>query len=246
MKRITSPSHPLIKHLLKLRKERSYREEKNSLLLIGNKIVEEVMEKGAKVKNLIICENFPSSFTGVEPIFVTLDIMKKITGLASPEELALEIMLPEKRNLKKEKYLLVLDKLQDPGNLGTLIRAAHGLNWDGIVITEDTVDPYNDKALRAAKGSTFSLPIFFISTEELEKLIIEKKYTPFLADLNGKRPEEISCAPPLMLILSNESKGPALWTKIIKNKITIPMRKDIDSLNVAVSGAILLYLMGPR
>lgn len=246
MKRITSPSHPLIKHLLKLRKERSYREEKNSLLLIGNKIVEEVMKKGVKVKNLIICENFPSHFTGVEPIFVTLDIMKKITGLASPEELALEIMLPEKRNLKKEKYLLVLDKIQDPGNLGTLIRTAHGLNWDGIVITEDTVDPYNDKALRAAKGSTFSLPIFFISTEELKNLIIEKKYTPFLADLNGKRPEEISYAPPLMLILSNESKGPAFWTKIIKNKITIPMRKDIDSLNVAVSGAILIYLMGPR
>lgn len=242
MKKITSLSHPLVKHLVKLRKERSYREEKNALILAGNKIAREVSEKKVRIKNFIIVENSPFQM-GESPIIVTKEIMKKITGLVSPEDLALEIEIPEKKAIKDEKYLLVLDKISDPGNLGTLIRTAHGLNFDGVVLTENTVDPYNDKALRAAKGSSFSLPLFFLSTKELEDLALKKKYNLFLADLNGKKPEDLSFLPPLMLILSSESKGPMSWTKKIMNKVTIPMKKDLDSLNVAISGAILMYLM---
>jgi RNA methyltransferase, TrmH family len=137
--------------------------------------------------------------------------------------------------------LVVLDKIKDPGNLGTIIRTAHGLLWDGVVITPDSVDPFNDKALRAAKGSTFFIPIFYKAREHIEKLIKENKFKPYLADLKGKELSTCSFTPPLMLILSSESQGVGTWAKPTQNRVTIPLAKDIDSLNVAISGGILMY-----
>jgi RNA methyltransferase, TrmH family len=242
MKKITSPSHPIVKHLMNLRKEKNYREEQNSCLLVGNKISIEMMQKKPSLIKSVITSDNSKEFS-FPTLYITDEIMKKITGVVSPEERAVEIFLPEKKEIKNEKFVLVLDKIQDPGNLGTLIRTAHGLNWDGIILTDETVDPFNDKALRAAKGSTFFIPLFFKSSSQIQSLIQEKKFTPYLADLHGKNLQDMDFEPPLLLILSSESQGVQKWTKNIENKITILLKKDIDSLNVAISGAILMYAM---
>jgi RNA methyltransferase, TrmH family len=239
MKSIKSISNPYIQHLIKLRQEKSYRIEKNLCLIAGNKIVNEVSKKH---KLISLISNDPSLEIDHEnTILVTEEIMKKITGLPSPENLAAEVEIPLETKISSEKFLVVLDKIKDPGNLGTIIRTAHGLCWDGIIITPDSVDPFNDKALRAAKGSTFFIPIFYKSSEDIEFLIKEKKITPYLADLKGKELSSCTFTKPLMLILSSESQGVGKWTKTIKNKITIPLAENIDSLNVAISGGILMY-----
>lgn len=239
MKIIKSTSNPYIQHLIKLRQDKSYRQEKNLCLIVGNKIVKEVAKKHKLVS--LISSDTEIDLSHENKIIVTDEIMKKITSLPSPENLAAEVNLPPQKEISKEKYLLVLDKIKDPGNLGTLIRTAHGLGWDGVIITKDSVDPFNDKALRSAKGSTFFIPIFFISTEEIKKLIEEKKFVPYLADLEGKNLSSYTFSKPLLLILSSESHGIGNWTKPIKNRVTIPLVKDIDSLNVAISGGILMY-----
>lgn len=242
MKKIDSPNNPFIHHLVKLRQNKIYRQEKSSCLIVGNKIVNEVARKFRPL-SLITSNPFISTLSELsDNIFlVSPEIMKKITGLPCPEELAAEMALPKEKKISSETLLVVLDKIQDPGNLGTLIRTAHGLGWDGVILTEGSCDPLNDKALRSAKGSTFFIPLFYLSTKEIETLISEKKYSPIVTDVQGKDLASSSFIPPLLLILSNESHGSDLWTKKIENKIAIPLKKDIDSLNVAISGAIFMY-----
>jgi TrmH family RNA methyltransferase len=236
MKEIKSLQNPIIKHLVSLRKDKKYRGEKNSCLIIGNKIVNETLKK-IKPKTLITTDPL---FKQENAILVSDQIMKKITDLPSPETLLAEISLPKETEITNQQYLLVLDKIKDPGNLGTLIRTAHGLKWDGVIITPNSVDPYNDKALRSAKGSTFSIPIFFKNSKEILELIKNKQFNALLADIKGKDLKKTSPPKPLLLILSSESHGSDKWAENIP-KISIPMRNDIDSLNVAISGAICMY-----
>lgn len=239
MKIIKSVANPYIKHLIKLRQDKSYRREKKLCLIFGNKMVKEVAQKH-KLSSLISTSPEPG-MSHENTIIVTDEVMKKITALPSPEMLAAEIAPPPEREISKELYLLVLDKIKDPGNLGTLIRTAHGLGWDGIIITPESVDPFNDKALRAAKGSTFFIPIFYKSHQEIQKHIQQKKFVPYLAALEGKRLSSCTFAKPLMLILGSESMGVGSWARSLKNKITIPLTRDSDSLNVAVAGGIIMY-----
>lgn len=240
-KKISSPTHDLVKHFVKLRKEKKYREEMNTLIIFGHKILNAITNK-IKIKTFI---TYDENLLNKHPnsILCTYEIMKKIANVPSPESVAAEIFLPAKLELKNENYLLVLDKINDPGNLGTLIRSAHALNFDGVIITPQSVDPFNEKAIRAAKGSTLFIPLFFYSSDEISKIASEKGVNLYLADLNGQDVKDVRFSKPLMLVLSSESHGIDKWTKEITNKVRIPMREDIDSLNVATSGSILLYLI---
>lgn len=232
-KKIDSLQHPLVKRWVKLRTERSYREETQAVLVVGKKIVREI-----PVKILISTTPGP----GVHYL-VTDEILKKITGLNQPDGYAAEVEIPKPQMLFGLKYLLILDRIADPGNLGTLLRTALALNWEGVIVTPDTVDLFNDKALRAAKGATFRLPYTCLTHEEIAEFIRKNGIHAFTADTDGKPFEQTSFKPPLALILSNESTGPA---HDIGQKITIPMSGSMESLNVAAAGAILLYAMRSR
>lgn len=173
---------------------------------------------------------------------VTEEIMKKITGLEQPDGFAAEIKLPLPQDVSDKQFLLVLDQIADPGNLGTLIRTALALGWEGVIITPGTVDLFNDKALRAAKGATFHLPYAQMTHEEISRM----KVRFYTADLEGQELRGAHFRPPLALILSHESRGATAWAEKIGEKVTIPMHVKAESLNVATSGAIFLYAMRPR
>jgi TrmH family RNA methyltransferase len=134
----------------------------------------------------------------------------------------------------------VLDGISDPGNLGNLLRTALALGWEGVYLTENTCDPFHEKALRAAKGATFCLALQEGTWEEF--LSISKNYHTFLADMNGSPLQDKPLAsPPIALILSKESCGARMEAKKRFQTISIPMQKAMESLNVASAGAILLY-----
>ena len=133
----------------------------------------------------------------------------------------------------------MLDQIADPGNCGTLLRTAYALGWDGVVATPGTVDFFNDKALRAAKGAPFRLPYKLASPEE----IASWNTTFYVATLEGEPLAQTSFTTPCALILGNEGKGPGRWAHSLGKKINIPMRQGAESLNVASAGAILLYTM---
>lgn len=231
-KKITSLQHSLVKHWIQLREERSYREETQRVLVSGEKIVRELQPK-------VLITSGPTFIQADEHYLVSTPILKKITGLAHPDGFAAEVSLPIPQDLGAKKFLVILDQIGDPGNLGTLLRTALALGWEGVILTPGTVDLFNDKALRSAKGATFHIPYARLTIEEVSQL----KMHFFTADLNGKSLQSAIFKPPLALILSNEAHGPREWSEKIGEKITIAMSKPVESLNVAASGAILLYEM---
>ena len=167
--------------------------------------------------------------------------IKKISGLSCPEGIAAEVELPSFHSLDSKQWIVVLDGLADPGNLGTLLRTALALNWEGIFLTPSTVDPFNDKAIRASKGACFLIPLQQGSYEELDLLIKKRSQNCFVADMQG---EDLYTLPPLssaILILGNEAKGASWYSKEKGRALSIPLADKMESLNVASAGAICLF-----
>lgn len=236
-KEIQSLQHPAVKHLVKLRKEKGYRAQCQTFLIEGKKMVFEcplpiktlLIEKGAEI---------PAQIEAKETLIITKEILEKISGSKTPEPYLAEIPLPTPSSLKGKQKILALDRIADPGNVGTLIRTALALGFEGVFLTVGSADPFMDKALRASKGATLHLPIHIGSEKELHALIEENHLTPYIADSRGKIEKDFTI--PLILILGNESHGPTETLKKTGNLISISITKNAESLNVAVAGGILM------
>ncbi len=242
-KEIFSLQHPLVKHCVKLREDHSYRNACKKVVISGKKLVSEVASY-QPVHTLFIekGKELPLTPAADHCIYVSREVLKKITGVQNPEPLAAEVAMPPMSDLSSCRYLLILDGLSDPGNLGTLFRSAYCLGWEGVFVTENSVDPWNEKAIRAAKGATFTLPWKRSSYEELKG---QKRHL-FTADAKGKDLSTLSFQPPLALVLGNEAHGAGSALKKLSTLVAIPMEKEIESLNVASAGAILLYQIKRR
>ena len=234
-KQILSVQHPFVKHCVALRLERAAREEHRSVLVVG-----EIMVRERAELTTLITTTERRDLLAQEQYVVSEEVLKKITGVPAPDGFAAVVPLPELRPLTAVPRLLVLDRIADPGNLGTLLRAALALGWDAVAMTPGCVDPFNDKALRASRGAPFLLPMSVASPEEIAQL----STTFVVADMEGTPLRELSVRPPLALVLSNESEGVAPWAQRLGIKVSIPMRSGVESLNVAVSGGIFLYTLG--
>lgn len=242
-KSLSSVEHPFVKYLVTLRTNRSFRRQEQKVLVMGQKMVEELAKANTLFEALIIESEkeilFP--YKANQTYFVSASILKKITGIASPEPIAAIVSAPSFKPLTQVQHLLVLDGIADPGNLGTLLRTALALGWDGAFLLENTCDPFNDKALRAAKGATFRLPLQEGSLEEFLQLAKQENLHILIADKDGSSLKQAKKKNPIALVLSRESQGPRKELKECFEKISIPMEGDMESLNVASAGAILLY-----
>ncbi len=235
-KRITSLQHPNIKHWIELRKSRDYRVQAKSVLITGEKTIREF-----PFPLLCLVTQEPSDITAQEKFIVPEEILKKITALEEPDGFAAEVLLPPPQEIIDQNFVLILDQIQDPGNLGTLLRSALAFGWEGIIATPGTVDLFNDKALRAAQGATFRLPYCWKDPDQIAYWLEYKKRDLWVADLQGDSIESLTPRPPLALVLSSEGKGTSPWSKHLGRPIVIPMDNQVESLNVASAGAILLY-----
>lgn len=235
---ITSLQHPFVKDLVRLRKDRAFRREQKKVLVTGSKIVEELVDSGVVIETLILEADF--SFPSTSPVIrVSKEVLQKIVGAEEPGGVAAILTIPSFSELLDVSYLLVLDGIADPGNLGTLLRTARALGWEGVYITENSCDPFNERAIRAAKGATFCLPLQEGTWEDFKKKF--SRYQTFVADMEGTSVDLIKGTPPVALILSRESAGARLEAKEQFCSIKIPMSANAESLNVAAAGAILLY-----
>jgi len=246
-KKLTSLQHPFVKYAVSLRKERYLRKQEKKVLIMGTKMVEELILSKVSIQTLLVQEemlpslSFLSEKTFPEILLITHDILKKITGLPNPEPIAAVVSTPPFQDLSNSSRLLVLDGLSDPGNVGTLIRSALALGWDGVYLLENTCDPFNEKALRAAKGATFKLPMSEGTWNNFLSMSQKNSFQVLVADINGTQVQDHTISAPLALILSKESQGAREEAKKLFQKITIPMNSQAESLNVASAGAILLY-----
>lgn len=235
-KEINSLQHPIVKTFVKLRSSRKFRYEQKQLVIAGIKQISEA----PTIEILLVRKGTAPIKTAREVFFVTDEILKKATGLETPEPIAAIVAMPSWDPLLNKKRILALDGISDPGNLGTLLRTALALGWDGAFLTEECVDPFNEKALRAAKGATFSLPLRMGTTEELLQLIKDERYEAWVADMGGTPLPQVKNAAKTILILGNEAQGVSEGLKKNCAAIAVPI-EHIESLNVAAAGAILMY-----
>lgn len=230
-----SLQHPYVKHLVKLRTNRKYRYEKKAVFLEGKKLLSEL---NIPLKTLILREGEDTPCQAETTCHVPPKVFEKISGVQAPEGVAAEVDMPPFADLSQKQRILALDRINDPGNLGTLIRTALALGFDGIFLTENSVDPYNEKALRAAKGATFKIP--------LQVGPLEPFAAPFhlyIADLEGTPLSSITFKTPAILLLGNEAQGVSNEMQKNGTSVTIPIKNQMESLNVAVAGSILMHAM---
>lgn len=238
-KKITSSENSIVKHLVKLRDNRAYREKMKRVLIPGKKMFKEL---SALLKPISIFILEGKIVDGDNVYSVTPSILKKITGLQNPETIAAEFPMPEPSSLEEMDYILAIDRISDPGNLGTLIRTALALGWQGLFVTNGSCDLFNEKTLRASRGASFTFPFCYGSIEELLVFAEKNGHTVYVANTKGENVKEIIPSKKCILVLSNEAQGVSEKMKNIGKEITIPI-KNMESLNVAIAGAVLMYCL---
>ena len=229
---ITSLDNPKIKLLLKLNQSK-YRKKENLFIVEGAHLVKE-----AKNLNLLVEAYSVNDIDGY--IKVTKEIMKKISNTDTiPTEVGLCKIL---ENNKLSNKILILDAVQDPGNLGALMRSAKAFGFETIVLGEGCCDIYNDKVIRSSQGAIFKLS--FIHANLVEFISNLKDYDIYGTDVvNGIDVNEIKEKNKIAIILGNEGNGVSQKVKELVNKnIYIPLN-NTESLNVSVAGGIIMYVL---
>lgn len=243
MQTITSPANPYIKHLVKLSQDASYRKETGMVLLEGRKLIAEIGPKALTGKILATDEShFDPACSHLDKILLSDQVAAKIASTESSENVFAEIPFAQSQPLKHLYPLIALDAVNDPGNLGTLLRTALALGWKGAFLLPGCCDPWNSKALRASKGALFSLPYQKGTWKELQAIIDREELVPLAAELDGK-PLKKQPDNKIVLVLGNEANGVSQATRDACQAITIPMSDQMESLNVAQAGAILMYVL---
>ncbi len=230
MKIINSRQNPFIKEVLKIKSKPS-----EVLLIEGHHLV--AMALGANLVNTILStEDFKYP---AETVLISKDIALKLSDKVTPEGVFALIKKPN-LPLDLNKHLLYLDEINDPGNLGTILRSALAFDFGGVLLSPGSVSAYNPKVLSSGQGAHFLLPVKTIDSSELIKF----KHNGYdLVTTDVKAGVEINSlkTAKVILILGNETRGVSQEiNELADYRVNIPI-KHIDSLNVAIAGSILMY-----
>lgn len=234
--KITSLSNQKVAYWAKL-KMKKYRDIENSFIVESDHLVDEAIKKGI-VKEIISLEN---RNYGDIPVFeVSEEIMKRLTSLITPPKVmaVCSYLLPDDIQGK----VLVLDRIQDPGNLGTMIRSAVAFDFKTIIVSNDTVDLYNDKVIRSSEGMIFNINVIKGDLHDMIPLLKSKNYKVIGTDVKrGKSVKDFKKGK-FAFVIGNEGKGLALDLKeLCDTFIYIPMSPNTESLNAAVAASIIMY-----
>lgn len=236
---ITSINNKHIKELSKL-KEKKYRDESECFLVETKHLALEAYKAGL-IKELILEKNevFPLD---VPTLYVTKEILKKLSSLDSPSNV-MAVVEKRQEEPKLGEKILILDRIQDPGNLGTIIRSAVAFNIDTIICSSDTVDVYNPKTVRASQGMMFHIPILFENTKKIIQKLKKQDYKIVGTKVtNGHDVRESSIYSHFALVIGNEGQGISKEIDDLCDEyLYIKMNENCESLNASVAASILLY-----
>lgn len=241
---ITSRSNELIKLVLKL-KEKKYSKDNALCVVESIKLVTELYMKGY-VETILVTENklnIVSKFENARIEVISSDLANYITDAVSTDGVVAICRIPESKNVKYHRCL-VLDRIQDPSNMGAIIRSAKAFGFETI-FTIDSVYPYTFKTIRASMGFVFGVNIIDVDLKDLMRIKSENNITFLTADMNGISVEKISkINNNLAIIIGNEGSGVSDKLEQMSDKaIAIPMSNEVESLNASVSAGIIMYLL---
>lgn len=240
MENITSVNNNHIKELCKL-KEKKYRDSSNTFLIEGEHLIFEAYKEGLLLEVLpLIGEDFSMD---TKITFVSEEVMKK---LSSTDTIPNVIGVSKKKEEKSfGNKILILDDIQDPGNLGTIIRSSVAFDIDTIVLSPKTVDLYNSKVLRSTQGMIFHINIIVRELTTFINKLKEDNYIIYGTDVNnGVNVKDIKKEDKYALIIGNEGQGINNNIKELCDlNLYIDMNENVESLNAGVAASILLYEM---
>ena len=240
---ITSINNQTIKELDKL-KQKKYRDLEQKFLIEGEHLVEEA-EKSGVLEKIILLENseYPSK---LEKIYVSKNVMKKLSSLDTPPNIIGVCKMLSRKELGKK--VLLLDDIQDPGNLGTIIRSSVAFNVDSIVMSLNTVDLYNPKVIRSTQGMIFKINLIKDDLGQVIEKLKNENIPIYTTNVNGgENIKNINSTDSYGLIMGNEGNGVKdEISALADRKIYIPMNSKVESLNVSVAASILLYELGDK
>ncbi len=247
--RLTSVNNDKVKYFLSLL-DKKVRNKEKKYLIEGYHLVEEA-SKTPFLEAIITTdeENF-TKFSKVNKYLVTMPIIEKISGTKNPQNILGLVRMQENdisnihKLIKQQNVkLLLLDEINDPGNLGTIIRTTAALDYDGIIMSNNTVDMYNDKVLRSTQGVIFKIPIIKCDLLEAIKILKKENIKCFGTSLEKAIfLDEVKKVNRFAICMGNEARGVSKEIlKLMDQNIKIPMHKDVESLNVSIASAIIMY-----
>ncbi len=222
-------------------KKKKYRQQNELFIAEGVKVVEELIQSDFKLHSLYATEDYFNKFHKVNLQIISEKELKSISEFSNPNQLFAIFKIPEKEEIKTNGFTLILDEINDPGNLGTIIRMCDWFGVDQLVCSLNTVDCFNPKVVQASMGSLSRVSIVYL---DLLQFLGKEKRTVYGALLEGENVYKTSLPNDAVLIMGNEANG--ISNKIqnsITKPITIPQFGEVqktESLNVATATAILL------
>ena len=221
--------------------KKKFRQKYNLFLVEGNKIITELKNSSYKIKEIFSINPSELDFLNTETHLITERELKKISFLQSPKDSVAVVELPEARFLENQNIQIILDGIQDPGNLGTIIRLADWFGIEQIVCSIDTVDLYNPKVVQSTKGSLARVNVFYT---DLNVFLKESTSENIGTDMVGESIYDCKFPEKFNLILGNEGNGmrPEV-EKLVSKNITIPRfgkTQSTESLNVSMATSIIL------
>ena len=254
MQIITSKDNEIIKNIIKL-KEKKYRDANNEYLIEGIKLIKEAVEEKAKIKLIVVCEESIEDgdidqkllyeIAKYDCIYVNKKVFSILTDVQNPQGILAVI---EKKNNEeninyKEDIIVVLDGIQDPGNLGTILRTIDSVGLSQVIVSKETADSYNPKVVRSTMGAIFRVNV--IESEDLLqtlKNLKKHKYKIMATSLENNNSIYDVEYNKKVIVIGNEANGVSKNVlEYADEKIKIPMLGKTESLNASVATSIILY-----
>ena len=243
---ITSVQNARIKHVVALQQKSSLRREEGLFVVEGQREIEHCIACGYEVKELFVVDSL--NYTGDLPAtIVTSQVYEKMAYRESTEGIIAVVKCKEHRlkdlQLPKEPLIVVLESVEKPGNLGAILRTAEAAGVDAVIVCDPLTDLYNPNLIRASIGGVFNVPTVVCTSEACIAFLKERQIRILTAQLQDSYEYyDYDMRSATAIVMGTESTGLTdIWRKAADAHIRIPMLGRLDSLNVSVSAAILMY-----
>ncbi|MEI6835274.1 MAG: RNA methyltransferase [Candidatus Falkowbacteria bacterium] len=251
MEIISSEQNSKIKNIVKLQDKSRERKKQGLFVIDGLREIKEALKSGIIIEEIFVCPEIIKEelniFSDIKTFSVSLSVYKKIgykekpagvLAVARPKLLELASL-----KLKKNPLLVILEAVEKPGNLGAIVRSAYAAGVDAIIINDEQTDIYNPNVIRASEGLIFRLPVIVADHNSTKGFLEKENIKVYAAALVGaKNYTEANFKDSSAILLGTEATGlSAKWLEKADEIIKIPMKAGIDSLNVSVSAAILIF-----